>query len=353
MRLFISLLLLTTSLQLYAQGVQLLGIPLDTLLKTKAPRVDPAYITTYYSRLHIFLVSDRRNFSIRLPGSVHSLQYKPNLAWTLGLGFNYKWLGTELTFNMPLPGSSPVQKGKTKPFGLNLNYNNRRFWASAQYQFYRGFYIANPDVIATNWLAFQPTYPYRNDLISQTISTHAYYLFNPLRLSIPASLLQREGQRKNAGSWVVGSFFTYQLIRADSSLIPQLIESDFSAELTARRFSSLAIGVDAGYLRTFILGKYYFINLGVRPGLSLLVNQSTFTDQPALNHIGLGWQGQGSITIGYNSPRYYGGIYASAVLTNRALFSNFLRTDSEYIRFVAGKRFRYKPKGLMKKVPGL
>ncbi len=335
------------------QGLKLLGIPLDTLLHIKIPRVDQSYITTYYGRLHFFLVSDRQDYALRLVGPSQSLLYKPNLAWALGVGFDYKWAGTELTVKLPFLGYNPVLKGKTKPFGISLNFNNRRLWVSGQYQFYRGFYVGNPDVVEPDWLSHHPMYPYRNDLISQMVVSHVQYLFNPLQVSIPASLLQREGQRKAAGSWVVGSFLTYQLIRADSSFVPVPLQGDFPDESASHRFRSLALGVDAGYIQTFVFGTHYFVNVSVRPGLSVLLEQNTRLAHSPVSHIRLGWQGLTSLTIGYNSSRYYGGIYASATLANRAFSGALVQTDVEYIRLVAGKRLRYKPKGLIKKVPGL
>jgi hypothetical protein len=337
----------------YGQGLRLLGIPLDTLLRTKIPRVNSAYITTYYGRLHLYLISDRQNYTLHLRGLDHSLLYKPNLAWTLGIGFDYKWAGTELTIKLPWLGYNTAQKGKTKPFGISLNLNNRRLWIAGQYQFYRGFYVANPDLLEPDWLAHHSMYPYRNDLKSQTLASHVQYLFNPLRISIPASLLQREGQRQAAGSWIIGSFLTYQRIHADSALVPLTIQTDFPASSFIQGVSSWALGVDGGYMQTIVLGKYYFINMSLRPGLSLLVTSTTFTNQPSLTHLGLGWQGLASLTLGYSTTRYYGGIYASAALTNRAFRDGFIHTETDYIRLVAGKRLRYRPKGLIKKLPGL
>lgn len=335
------------------QGLRLLGIPLDTILTTKVPRVNAAYVTTYYGRLHLFLVSDRQTYTLRLLGSDRPLVYRPNLAWTLGAGFDYKWAGTELTLKLPFLGYNTTQKGRTKPFAVSLNYNNRRLWVSGQYQFYRGFYLANPNVLEPEWLAHHDTYPQRNDLISQTITTQAQYLFNPLRMSIPATLLQREGQRKPTGSWVIGGFLTYQHIHADSALVPTLLQSGFTDRGSARGERSIALGINAGYIQTFVFHNYYFINMSLRPGLSILYTQTAFTDKALAVRWQPGWQGLGSLTIGYSSPRYYGGIYASINLVNRAISQGFIHADTGYIRLVAGKRLRYRPKGLIKKLPGL
>lgn len=335
------------------QGFRLLGMSLDTLLSTKIPRVNASYITTYYGRLHVFLVSDRQDYALRFPGYAHTLRYKPNLAWATGVGFEYKWASTEITVKLPFLGYNPTLKGNTKPFGLTLNYNNRRLWISSQYQFYRGFYIANPELLEANWWQNHAAYPYRNDLITQTISLHGLYLFNHLRLSIPASLFQREGQRKSVGSWVAGSFAMYQRIRADSSLIPLSLQHDFPTEATSRGVNTVSAGVNAGYMQTFVLGKNYFLNMSIRPGLAILLEQRIPVDAPSTTQLKLGWHGIGSLTFGYSSASYYAGVYASVALTNRAISGGFINTDTEYVRLVAGKRLRYRPKGIIKKLPGM
>lgn len=345
-------LLIAFSIAGKAQGLRLLGIPLDTLLKTKIPRVDKRFITTYYGRLHLYAISDRQNYGVRIAGPTYSLHYKPNLAWTLGLGIDYRWIGTEITVKLPFLGYNTTTKGKTKPFGATFNFNNRRLWLSSQYQFYRGFYLANPDVLEADWLTHHATYPYRNDLKSQTINTQVQYLFNPLQISIPASLLQRERQQKSAGTWIVGAFLTYQYIRADSSFVLPNLLTDFPAISTFSHYRTVSLGIDGGYIQTFVLGKYLFANLTLRPGLSVLWQQDNSSSVLA-SRLKPGWQGIASATIGYSTPRYYGGIYASMTLANRTFGNTLINTDAEYFRLVFGRRFLYRPKGVIKKLPGL
>ncbi|WP_338869968.1 DUF4421 family protein [Spirosoma sp. SC4-14] len=345
-------LLIAISVAGNAQGLRFLGIPLDTLLKTKIPRVDKRFITTYYGRLHLYAVSDRQNYGVRIAGPTYSLHYKPNLAWALGLGIDYRWIGTEITVKLPFLGYNTATKGKTKPFGATFNVNNRRLWISSQYQFYRGFYLANPDALEADWLLHHTTYPYRNDLKSQTINTQVQYLFNPLQLSIPASLLQRERQQKSAGTWIVGGFLIYQYIHADSSFILPHLLTDFPAVSNFSRYRTISLGVDGGYTQTFVLGKYLFTNLTLRPGLSILWQQDNVSSSLA-SRLRLGWQGVASATIGYSTPRYYGGIYASMTLANRTFGNTLVNTDAEYFRLVFGRRFLYRPKGVIKKLPGM
>lgn len=335
------------------QGLRLLGISLDTLLRTTTPQVDRTYITTYDRRLHLFVVSDRQDYTLRVVGAPYSLNYKPNLAWTLGLGIDYKWFGTELTVKLPFLGYNVARKGYSKPFALTINLNNRRLWFSTQYQFYRGFYLNNPDRLQPNWFDQHPAYPYRNDMRSQTITSHLLYQFNTLQVSVPATLLQREEQRRTAGSWVVGASINYQLIRADSSLVFPALQPDFDPTSQLLRLNSLTLAVDAGYMRTVVFSKHYFASFMARPGLALLWRQTKTVSDNSENQIRVGWEGHASVTLGYSTDLYYGGIYGSTAFLNRTFSQGLINTEANYFRLVFGKRIRYQPKGIIKKLPGL
>lgn len=335
------------------QGLSLLGIPLDTLLKTKTPRVDRAYIVTYYGRLHLFAVTDRDDFTMRMVGSAVPLKYKPNLPWSVGLGVNYKWIGTELTVKLPFLGYDVNRKGRTKQFGAKVNLNRNHYLMAAQYHSYRGFYLYNPELLQPDWLDRFTTYPSRDDLRSQTAEIHVLYQTNPLQFSVPATLLQREGQRRNAYSWVLGGFLTYQNIRADSALIPTALQTEFQAQAQLRGIRTIALGVDVGYTKTFVFRKYFFASFSARPGVSLLLQQTTSVAEPSVSRLKAGWEGIASLTLGYSTDSYYGGIYSSTSWVNRTFSQELINTHADYIRLVVGKRLRYRPKGFVKKLPGI
>ncbi len=348
-----AILVLLGPLSASGQGLRLLGIPLDTVLKTTTPPVDRDYIATYYRRLHIYVVSDRQDYALRVTGPQQPLLYKPNLAWTLGAGIDYKWIGTEFTLKLPFLGYNVTDKGKTKPFGLTFNVSNRKLWFSTQYQYYKGFYLRNPETVDKDWFTQHEAYPQRNDMRSQTILGNVIYMFNPLQLSIPASMLQRERQRKNAGSWVVGGFLTYQTIRADSSWVPASVQTDFSPDAQLLKYKSVALGVDAGYMQTLVFGNYFFTSFSLRPGLGVMTEHSDLVDQRAPTRLRAGWQGVTTFSVGYSTDGYYGGFYASATLNSRALSGSVVNTNVEYFRIVIGKRLRYQPKGIIKELPGI
>ena len=51
---------------------------------------------------------------MRVVGAAQPLKYKPNLAWMLGAGCDYKWIGAELTFKLPLFGYDLARKGQNQ-----------------------------------------------------------------------------------------------------------------------------------------------------------------------------------------------------------------------------------------------
>lgn len=335
------------------QGMRLLGIPLDTILKTTAPRVDRNYVVTYYNRLHLFAVSERQDYTLRVVGASQPLKYKPNLAWTAGVGMNYKWIGAEITFKLPILGYDVDRKGETRQFGASVNLNRNRVLYSAQYQSYRGFYLYNPNRLQPDWFDRTSTYPNRSDLRSQTFTGHVLYQFNPLQLSVPATLLQREGQRRSAHTWVIGGFVTYQNIRGDASLVPSALQADFRPESRLLQIRTMALGVNVGYTKTFVFRKHYFTSFSVRPGVSLLLQQTRTAQDELVSRLKPGWEGVSSFTLGYSTEGYYGGIYGSTSWVNRAFSQELINTHSDYIRLVVGKRLRYRPKGIVKKLPGI
>ncbi len=335
------------------QGMRLLGIPLDTILKTTAPRVDRKYVVTYYNRLHLFGVVERQDYTLRVVGASQPLKYKPNMAWMAGVGMNYKWIGAEITFKLPVLGYDIERRGKTGQFGASLNLNRNRVLYSAQYQSYKGFYLANPRLLQPDWFDRNSGYPIRNDLRSQTFTGHVLYQFNPLQLSVPATLLQREGQRRSAHTWVLGGMVTYQNIRGDASLVPSALQADFRPETHLLQIKTMALGINAGYTKTFVFRNHYFTSFSVRPGVSLLLQQTNTVENVSDSQLKLGWESVASFTLGYSTDNYYGGIYGSTSWVNRAFSQELINTHSDYIRLVAGKRLRYRPRGIVKKLPGI
>ena len=335
------------------KGIKVLGVKLDTLLKAPDPEVDTDYIAVYYNFLHSNVVGESRDYFVRLTGRDHKLIYRPNGALAAGIGASYSWLSVELLPNYPTLHKR-AEKGKTRQFGGSLNYNGRRLWFNANYRSFRGLYLNNPEVIDNKWFEINSTYPQRSDLRSQLLYNYLSYCFNYRRFSYPASLFQRERQKQSAGSFLVGVNFAFSQIKGDSVLFPTTIQPLPGQDINAILYRSLGYSVNVGYIQTIVIRKYFFVTALFRPGIALQKGSSL--DQAGSKKVfptQAGLQGDARLTIGYNNDTYYGGVAYSFVLSSSNLaVSNNLQSYYTYIRLVVGKRFAFKPSGILRRIPG-
>jgi hypothetical protein len=335
--------------------IKVLGISLDTLLKVRPPKVDTNYIASYYAHLHVRLIAQGHDYFLQLIGKEDHLTYKPNGASSFGVGVSYSWLSVELTSKVPYANQNlRTSRGKTKQFGTSLSYNGRRIWFNTSYQSYRGLYLNNPDILEKNWFSNHLAYPQRPDLVSHTWYSSIYYCFNHRQFSNPASLMQRERQKKSAGSFLVGATLIYTQIKGDSSLFPRVVRPLFPVDANLIRYRSFSYSINAGYIRTFVFRNYFFTTLLLRPGVSLHNTTTVSTDESTKSlPIRVGLQGDSRITAGYNNGRYFAGAtYSVVFLSGNLEGASILRSYNTDIRFVVGMHFPFKPKGLLHRLPG-
>lgn len=327
--------------------VRLLGQPLDTLLRKRFPSVDTSYIAGYYAFLHVQLLEDNRNqlLRIRTPGQV--LRYRPNGPATLGFGLGYGWLGLDVLFRPPFLNRDDERKGRTRQFRANLNVNTRKIWLGAQYQTYRGLYLANPEVLDPSWNDARPAFPQRPDLRTSGFILQGYYCFNHRQFSNPATYWQRERQKRSAGSWLAGTTLFLNGIRGDSSLIP----TGGVPAAGLLRYRSFSLGLNVGYVYTYVFGRYGFVTASFRPGLALKsASRRAAEGPPAQVPAQLGGQGDGRLVLGFNHDRFYGGVaYSLAVFSGNLEEVASVRLTYGHLRLLVGTRLElYGRRGVKK-----
>ena len=335
-------------------GIRALGMRLDSALTPKQPRVDTTFIASYNRMLHVHLLLEDTDFALRFISDQDRLIYKPNVSSSVGIGVSYSWLSVNATIPTPNAGKDESEKGLTNQFNLGLSLNGRKVWFDTRYQQYKGLYLSNPEVLAEDWFQQNTGYPVRPDITSRTFYTRLFYSFNNERFSHPATTFRRERQKKSAGSFLLGGTFIYSQVAGDSSLVPSRIQSSFPEDANLVRYRSSTYSVNVGYAHTFVFKKYLFTSLSLRPGLALrsrsgLQPGNVAADLPAQ----FGLQGDGRATFGFNSNKYYGGITGSLMVSSGSLeASNRQRSYYSEVQILFGRRFGYKAKGLLDRVPG-
>ncbi len=236
--------------------------------------------------------------------------YRPNANNNVGVGFNYKFIGLNLGFNLPFINNDNDKYGKTKYLDLQTHLYTRKLVVDFYGQYYQGYYKGETKRFFDNALSVKAA-GIRPDIINTNIGLHAQYIFNDKRFSYRAAFLQNEYQKKSAGSPLVGAeIFAWQM-RGDSALVPAEPRGDgFYEGMPFTRSSNISLALNGGYAYTLVIAKHFFItgSLAIAAG----VNRSVFAfnDGSGKAH-GFGWQLNSTLRIaaGYNSPKYYVGVH--------------------------------------------
>ncbi|MBW8683933.1 DUF4421 domain-containing protein [Chitinophaga rhizophila] len=239
--------------------------------------------------------------------------YRPNTPFNVGFGFNYRFLAINLAFNLSAINKESGEYGKTKMLDLQTHIYTRRLVVDFYGQIYNGYYIANTrqliSSLGTN-AGSNNVEMIRPDARNVNIGLNVQYIFNSKRFSYRAAYLQNDYQKKSAGSFLVGGEVFGVRMKGDSGLIPSYIQSTgfFNGE-NFNRTRIISAAANAGYAHTFVYKQHWFTTLSLSGSLGVnhtIMNRVAATD---LRKIGLQFNNNVRISVGYNSSRYFAGIH--------------------------------------------
>jgi hypothetical protein len=315
-----------------AQDIDLLGESADTLS-------DEDYSTNLNNQfiLRFFALHKANVVNIRKDDA--EVEYRPNGTISIGVGFNYKFLGLGISFGLPQTQSSKEKKGTTQRLDVQLSLFSKALAGDAFLQVYRGYYINNPRDLFT-WESV--SYPQLPDMQVVTLGVNGYYLFNNDRFSYRAAFIGNQVQTKSAGSVAAGIFGTFDQVRTTNGFVPPELQDSTTAEFDLKSFEALTAGLSAGYMYTFVLGKGFFISLAGIPGIGYrryrLVDLS---DEIRVDNK-LAFHFLGRMAFGYNRSRYFINFNALFNVRNYNYLSYRLSLSTEQLRLTFGLRFETK-----------
>ena len=258
--------------------------------------------------IKILGVSKTASFGVFDDANKSKLLYYPNEMLNLGLGFNYKWFGLDLAFNLPGLNNDNDKFGKTEKFDLQTHIYTRKIIIDANIQRYKGFYIKNPKDIFPNWQSDNP-YPQRSDINIASLGFNLTYSFNNKKFSYKASFIQNEWQKKSAGSFLLGTYSSFFAIRAKNDIIPDYSSEIFNNKLHLVSATTLNLGFSFGYIYTFVVKRHYFLTLSLVPGFAMgITTGTTALNKTYYNPAKVEGKSLARIALGYNSQKYYYGI---------------------------------------------
>ena len=314
---------------------------------TNKSKIDTNYIKDLSHKLSIRILSVNKftSFDIK-DNDVDSLvSYSPNRNLNLGFGVNYKWFGLWIAFKFPFINNDDEKYGETKRFDAITSIFLRKFAIDFYLSSYKGFYIENPESYLPDWEEGMP-YPQRPDISTTKIGGSCTYAFKYRKYSTKAAFIQTELQRKSAGSFLLGGFFSYFGIRGNSSFVPYELKDIYDPALLFNYLSVYGGGVTFGYTHTFVMWKKFYISFSLVPGVALQGYKIDYDDgQEEKTGSFVAGRFLGRFALGYNSEKSYAGFTASSDSysgnTGREQ-RNSLNYEVGVIRFFYGRRFTIK-----------
>ena len=236
----------------------------------------------------------------------NALVFKPNDPLNIGLGFTYKWLGINMAFKLPFLNNDDDIYGKTRRFDLSTHLYGRKLVFDISFQWYKGYYLANPQGIVPGWNVGD-AFPSRGDLRVTSFGGAGYYIFRHKKFSYRAAFTFNERQKKSAGSLVLGGGFSWYFIRADSSLTSVKYNLDMG-EMNVEKANLGNYYSVGGYAHTFVV-KYFFLSLTLGLGVGVSSERIFIEDNSEkFKQVGLSLVSVFRASVGYNNDKFYVGL---------------------------------------------
>jgi hypothetical protein len=278
------------------------------------------------------------------------LSFHPNSILGLGIGATILGIGFNVSTRLPLHDPKFERFGKTSRYDFQVHRYSRKLMLDADLQRYRGFHLNDKNEVTT--ITGPQEYPYYSNLEGRSIGFSALHVFNGERYSLRAMVNQQEWQQQSSGSALLGgSIFVHRFTEMDSSIIPRYYRyPEFMGGKRPTDINHYGITVNAGYGYTLVLGKgsHYFIAGAADVGLGGAQSSVRDTLDERLTKNGLCVTGNARVGGGYNSEKWFVGIYGIFHTDYYALpyEGGVLQRNQGVVRLVAARRIPTKKRYL-------
>ena len=313
------------------------------ITKERKVSYDTNYVKSYYKR-----------FVITIPVSTHFLQFSlidgktgsklifdPNLQYNLGIGISSQWASFIINSGVKIYSEKSGTKGKTKFQDYQLNLYGRRVTTDMFVQYYNGFYIRNSQSF-NDYKSAQP-FAIRADVTAIQIGVSTYYILNNKKFSYGNSFSFVEQQKKSAGSFLLGTYYSYFNANGTPSLVTQPFRSSFDTLSLIRNGTVNNFGLNVGYIYTLVFLKKCYATASVAQGIggeqvAYQRDDNTYFHQLVFGAGKLDLR----VALGYDRGRYFGGAMA---MLDYYLFNGQTNSTFNYsfgkVMLYTGYRFSY------------
>ncbi len=268
---------------------------------------DTSYIANYSDELALKIlgVNKYTYFQVNDKNKNSALRYRPDRQINLGFGVAYKWFAIDVAFNVGIVEDSELENKNFLDFQGRIF--SRKQYFEGTFQYYYGYKVNKIKGADTN---LPESSNIREDIRTINFVLQYLYAFNYGRFSLKAPFILNEVQKKSAGSLIGGANFSLYIMDADSSVIPPELSDDFTEALHLQDLNVASVGLNIGYMYSFVWKKRLFITLSFIPGFSINMGDSrVVVREPFRTNISLRMRTMNA--IGYNGRRFFTGIQVS------------------------------------------
>jgi Domain of unknown function (DUF4421) len=275
--------------------------------------------------------------------TAQTLKLGPNGSSSLGVNVNYKWLGIGAGFGLKASDASIQKKGETKRTDFQLSVYTKKIVIDAFAQRYLGYHLKKPNALTSKWN--EPFLPQLKSMEAITIGVGGYYVFNYKKFSFKAAYVRNAVQKKSAGSFLLGSFFTVNSAevdqRIDSSFIPDYLPNTVKKAFPLKSFSAISYGISFGYTYTFVFFKNFFVNVALIPGAGGKQLKTADKDGTTSEEKGLVVKTLARAAIGYEGQKMLFGITSYSNAGNFNYDDYQIKPSTSNFRIFVAKKFKW------------
>ena len=254
--------------------------------------IDTLFIDKDFSHWSVRAVASYKDNKFNLSNNNTTLQYTPNNRVGIGVGIATSKIIVDLVLNL-----KTNEEEQTERFDLQGNVQIKQNILLVHVQNYQGYNVKNT---STGDPAL-----FRKDIKSFTSSLSFMHMFNTNIKTLSSIYSGINRNYKSSGSFLAGIYINYQLIHADSSIVPNSSKVQFNEEAYIEELNQFSIGSLGGYTYFLALPKNFFILVALAPGFGMNfknIKTETFDYVPQDF-----WEFYlyFNISFGYNGSRFY------------------------------------------------
>jgi len=309
----------------------------DTLLTEN----DNQYIQNHNNQLNIKFEVSNELVTYNIPFEENKAEIRTNLNIRYALVFSYKFVSVRLGVRPGISEKEKENKGETDSFRLRIKLLFDKWSHQFEYNYNKGYYVENTESIFSGLSSskFHVQFP---NLKTKIFSGTSLYKFNK-DYSIKAVESNTEIQLKSAGTFLPGINYSYYNISGTDKIKNkegEIIEKD-----EYQTYNGINTIFTVGYHYTFVLHKYWYVNIFASPGAGIDFYRTTFhslDESYKRSNNDLFFSFSTGAATGYNGEKIFFGVEFDTTLSSEKFNENNIQLQPSRNNFHIFFGYRFK-----------